>query len=90
MLSVTSSGVAGGDYSEGLGVDLKGSSRLSDAGTSTPPVGMDRRRSSTSNIAPSKETLRLLETVWKQVMETAVEYCQVSQDIGLSDPFGRD
>ena len=77
MLSVASSGLGGAESSDGLGVDTRGLDSISDAGTATPPVGMTRRRSSVANSMPSKEALRLLETVWKQVMETAVEYCQV-------------
>jgi hypothetical protein len=79
MLSVASSGFGGADSSDGLGVDVRGLDSISDAGTATPPAGMARRRSSTLAGAPSKETIRLLETVWKQVMETAVEYCEVGE-----------
>jgi len=78
MLSVASSGPGGAESSDGLGIDPRGLDSVSDAGTATPPVGMSRRRSSAATSMPSKETLLLLETIWKQVMETAVEYCRVS------------
>jgi hypothetical protein len=78
MLSVASSGLGGAESSDGLGIDARGLDSISDAGTATPPVGMARRRSSAATSMPSKETLRLLETIWKRAMETAVEYCQVS------------
>lgn len=74
-ISMASSAQGGSGASDGLGMNMRDDDAASDTGTATPPADSSRKGTS----EPSRETLRLLEVIWKQVMETAVEYCKVSR-----------
>lgn len=74
-ISMASSAQGGSGASDGLGMNMRDGDAESDTGTATPPAESNRKGMS----EPSRETLRLLEVIWKQVMETAVEYCKVSR-----------
>jgi hypothetical protein len=50
----------------------------SDAGGRDSPISQNERELIDSSGELTMETRRQLEIIWKQVMETAVEYCQVS------------
>ena len=74
-MSMASSAQGDSAASEGLGMNMRDMDADSDTGTATLPPDSIQKVSS----EPSKEALRLLEVIWKQVMETAVEYCKVSR-----------
>jgi hypothetical protein len=77
-ISMVSSAQGGSGASDGLDMNMRDVDADSETGTATPPLESSRKRMS----EPSRETLRLLEVIWKQVMETAVEYCKVSRRPG--------
>lgn len=90
MISVSSDN-RGSPIPDGLQLNLKAPDTLSDSGRDPllrvgSPMG--RRESALSSMQRTKQTMKDSEAVFKQVMETAIEYCQVRSYIRLYP--GRD
>lgn len=65
-----------------LNVNVRAPETPSDSGRATPlPEQANlllRRESAVTSMQRTKQTVRDAEGIWKQVMETAVDYCQVN------------